>query len=291
VANNAKPAGAAATDGFSPPGTSPAVAIAAFGGWNDAGSAATDTVAFLANALGAEKFQLIDPEGYCDFQVNRPQVRFDVDGQRRLLWPSTDFMKAELNGQPIILIGGVEPSFRWGAYCDEILGMLAACQVERLIILGALLADVPHTRPVPVKLSSLDPATSKALNLEKSTYEGPAGIVTVLEHVAWHNLSLPGLVMWAAVPHYVASSPSPGAQLALLREVELQLGTEFDKTDLEDDAATWREGVDELASEDSEVSEYVSQLETAKDTLDSPAASGEALAKEFERYLRHRADE
>lgn len=272
------------------PTQAPPIAIAAFAGWNDAGSAATDTVSFLAEALGAEKFAVIDPEDYCDFQVNRPQARFDAEGQRRLLWPTTDFMETTVEGRPLILVNGVEPSIRWHTYCAEILEVLAARQIERLIILGALLADVPHTRPVPVNLSSMTEALTESLDLEKSTYEGPAGIVTVLEHTALHTKALPSLTMWAAVPHYVATSPSPKAQLALLSEVELQLGTQFDKTELDLEAATWQEGVDSFAAEDTEVAEYVAKLEAAKDTLDSPAASGEAMAKEFERYLRRRKD-
>lgn len=269
----------------------PPIAIAAFAGWNDAGAAATDTVTFLAEALEAEPFAVIDPEGFCDFQVNRPQAKFDAEGNRCLYWPTTDFLEGSANGRRLVLVNGVEPSFRWQAYCDEVLEVLASRGVEQLIILGALLADVPHTRPVPVKLTSLSTELSKALALEPSNYEGPAGIVGVLEYIAWTNAALPSLAMWAAVPHYVAATPSPKAQLALLGEVELQLGTEFDKTALYQDAANWQEGVDSLAAEDSEVTEYVAKLEAAKDTLDSPAATGEALAKELERYLRrHKAD-
>ena len=269
----------------------PPIAIAAFAGWNDAGAAATDTVTFIAEALEAEPFAVIDPEGYCDFQVNRPQAKFDADGNRHLLWPTTDFLEGSANGRRLVLVNGVEPSFRWRSYCDEVLEVLASRGIEQLIILGALLADVPHTRPVPIKVTSLSTKLSKSLALEPSTYEGPAGIVSVLEVAAWHNLALPSLAMWAAVPHYVAATPSPKAQLALLGEVELQLGTEFDKTDLFQEATSWQEGVDSLAAEDSEVAEYVAKLEEAKDTLDSPAATGEALAKEFERYLRrHKAD-
>jgi proteasome assembly chaperone (PAC2) family protein len=268
------------------------VAIAAFAGWNDAGSAATDTITYLASALHALPIASIDPEGFCDFQVNRPQARFDAQGERQIIWPSTDFMFGVTdNDTEVILVGGVEPSFHWRTYCDEILEILEDNDVNTLITVGALLADVPHSRPIPVHTTSIDPRVRRKLGIEQSHYEGPAGIVSVLEHAAWQRSGMPSLSLWAAVPHYVANPPSPKAQMALIHKIEEYLDHPIDITDLTDQARAWQEGVDTLAGEDTEIAEYVASLEAAKDALDSPASSGEALAKEFERYLQRRGED
>jgi predicted ATP-grasp superfamily ATP-dependent carboligase len=179
---------------------------------------------------------------------------------------------------------------RWRSYVDEVLGYAAELNVRTLVTLGALLADVPHTRPIPVTATSEDPDLMRRLAVEPSPYEGPTGIVGVLHDVA-SRAGIAGLSMWAAVPHYVGQAPSPKATLALLRRVEELLDVTVPLGDLPEDARAWEHGVDELAEEDGEIADYVRQLEEAKDTADLPEASGEAIAREFERYLRRRGDD
>jgi predicted ATP-grasp superfamily ATP-dependent carboligase len=186
-------------------------------------------------------------------------------------------------------VRGIEPSMRWRAFTKEVVGYAKQLRVSTLITLGALLADVPHTRPIPVTTTSDDEGLMRRLALEPSTYQGPTGIVGVLQDGAT-RAGIPGLSLWAAVPHYVAQPPSPKATLALLRRVEELLDVTVPFGDLPEDARAWEHGVDELAEEDGEIAEYVRQLEDAKDTAELPEASGEAIAREFERYLRRRDD-
>ncbi len=265
------------------------VLLAAFEGWNDAGAAATQAVAYLAEVWDAEQVDELDPEEYHDFQVNRPVVGTGPDGTREITWPTTSVSLATTpqTGRPVALVHGIEPSMRWRRYCSELLDIAAGLHVEWVVTVGALLADVPHTRPIPVTVSADDDAVATALDLERSTYEGPTGIVGVLQHEAAAR-GLKAVSLWAAVPHYVAHPPSPKATLALLHHLEQLLGEPIPLGELPDDAAAWQAGVDELAGEDSEIGEYVRQLEQAKDTADLPEASGEAIAREFERYLRRR---
>ena len=190
-------------------------------------------------------------------------------------------------GRQVVLVHGIEPSMRWRRYCAELLDIATGLHVRWVVGVGALLADVPHTRPIPVTVSSEDPELRAGLGLEPSTYEGPTGIVGVLTHdAALRGLS--ALSVWAAVPHYVAHPPSPKATLAILHRIEALTGEPVPLADLGAAAAAWQSGVDELASEDTEIGEYVHQLEQAKDTAELPEASGEAIAREFERYLRRR---
>ena len=265
------------------------VLLAAFEGWNDAGAAATQAVAYLAEVWDAEQVDELDPEEYHDFQVNRPVVAAGPDGTREITWPTTaiSLARAPQTGRSVALVHGIEPSMRWRRYCSELLDVAAGLHVEWVVTIGALLADVPHTRPIPVTVSADDPEVASALALDRTTYEGPTGIVGVLQHEATAR-GLKAVSLWAAVPHYVAHPPSPKATLALLHKVEQLLGEPIPMGELPEDAAAWQSGVDELAGEDSEIGEYVRQLEEAKDTADLPEASGEAIAREFERYLRRR---
>ncbi|MDR2348399.1 MAG: PAC2 family protein, partial [Bifidobacteriaceae bacterium] len=246
-------------------------AIAAFAGWNDAGSAATGAVRYVSDALKAAPVSSISPQGYCDFQVNRPLIRLDRDGQREIIWPSTEIFRAHLpGGRDLVLVAGVEPSFRWLDFCQELLGRLTDLGVDRLWLAGALLADVPHTRPFPVQLSSASPALAKEFKAEKPTYEGPAGIVAVLGHEALRQHQLESGSLWVPVPHYVGNPPSPKAELALVAKMAEVLGLDqLDTTELADEARAWSEGVEELASSDPEVAGYVSALEEAADELAS----------------------
>jgi len=276
------------TDAFVAPLRGP-VMLAAFEGWNDAGGAATQALIHLQEVWAAEQVAELDPEEYHDFQVSRPTVGVAEDGRRVIAWPSTSVTAATRpgSGEIVALVHGIEPSMRWRRFCSEVLDTAERLGVTTVVTLGALLADVPHSRPIPVTATSDDPDLQDALGLDASTYEGPTGIVGVLQHEATRR-GMRGLSVWAAVPHYVAHPPSPKATVALLARLEELLGEPIPLGDLPEDAEAWQHGVDELAAEDSEIAEYVAQLEEAKDTVELPEATGEAIAREFERYLRRR---
>ncbi|QIK83424.1 PAC2 family protein [Sanguibacter sp. HDW7] len=265
------------------------VLVAAFEGWNDAGGAATAAVLHLVEQLSATKVADIDPEEFYDFQVNRPVVATEEDGSRSLTWPTTTVAVVTLGDRRLVLVHATEPSMRWRTYCTELLRIADGLDVGTVVTLGGLLADVPHTRPIPVTATSDDPTTRALLDLPSSEYEGPTGIVGVLQSAARAH-GLRSFSVWAAVPHYVAHGPSPKATLAILSRLEELLGLTVPLGDLVDDARAWEDGVDVLAREDEEIAEYVGQLEAAKDAVDLPEASGDAIAREFERYLRRRED-
>lgn len=267
----------------------PAILLAAFEGWNDAGSAASHTLELVAEAWGARSVHELDPQDFHDFQVNRPLTTRDDDGTRVLKWPTTTISVATspVAGRTVLIVQGIEPSFRWLDFCDEILDVAEQWDVGSVVSIGALLADVPHTRPVPCQVTSDDPGVQALLGVEGSEYEGPSGIVGVLAHLAQER-GMHAMSLWAAVPHYVAQPPSPKATLALLSGLEELVGEPLPLGDLVEEARAWQAGVDELAEQDPEVAEYVRQLEEAKDTAELPEATGEAIAREFERYLRRR---
>ena len=268
------------------------VVIAAFEGWNDAAEAASSVVDHLMKVWNARVVAAIDPDDYYDFQVNRPTVGMDEHGFRKLTWPSTHVAVASPPNldRDVILVRGIEPNMRWRAFCAELLAAIDDLGGELVVTLGALLADTPHTRPIPVTGTATEPEIVDRLKLEQSTYEGPTGIVGVLQD-ACAKLDIPAASYWAAVPHYVAQPPCPKATLALLRRVEDLLDLPIPLADLEERARTWERSVDELAAEDSDVAEYIASLEQREPEVDLPEASGEAIAKEFERYLRRRGDE
>ena len=268
------------------------VVIAAFEGWNDAGDAASGAVEHLVEAWSARQVAELDPDPYYDFQVNRPYVRVVADGERRITWPTTRFWTCSPPGaeRDVVLVRGSEPNMRWRAFCDEVLGVSRALGAELVVTLGALLADSPHTRPVPVSGTASDPATTASLGLEPSRYEGPTGIVGVLQDACARG-ELPAVSFWAAVPHYVSSPPVPKATIALLRRIEDLLDLPVPLGELAEDARDWERSVDEIAAEDPEVQEYITSLEEREPEEDLPEASGEAIAKEFERYLRRGGDD
>ena len=265
------------------------VVIAAFEGWNDAADAASGLVDHLLEQWKAEIIGAVDPEEFYDFQVNRPVIGTDAHGHRRLTWPTTRIAiarPAELD-RDVILVRGIEPNMKWRQFCAE---LLAACDdlgAELVVTLGALLADTPHTRPIPVSGTASEPELVDRLDLEQSSYEGPTGIVGVFND-ACIQLDIPSVSYWAAVPHYVAQPPCPKATLALLGQLEELLQAPMPLGDLPEDAKAWERGVDELAAEDEDVADYVRALEETRDTTDLPEASGEAIAREFERYLQRR---
>ena len=265
------------------------VMVAAFAGWNDAAEAATDAVEHLHSVWNATPVARFDPEDYYDFQVHRPTVSLREDGGRDVEFPTTSISLARVPGasRDVLLVRGLEPSIRWRAFCRELLDFADNVDIELVVTVGALLADMPHTRPVQVTGTCTDPELGAGLGLQPSTYEGPTGIIGVLQHEA-DKRSTPGVSYWAAVPHYVGQPPCPKASLALLHRVEDLLDIPIPLGDLPERARAWERGVAELAAEDPEVAEYVESLEAEQEPTELPEASGDAIAKEFERYLRRR---
>lgn len=266
--------------------------VVAFEGWNDAAESASSTIKFLAEALKAEVVGQVDPEDYYDFQFTRPNVAFLADGSRNIIWPGTEICspaREVVDANPklaqINLLIGTEPSRRWKSFTAEIVELIEDREIDAVLFLGAMLADVPHSRPISVTATSQNEQARDELEIERSHYEGPIGILSVLS-IALEKAGIPTIALWASVPHYVHNTPSPKATLALLTEVERLLGVEFDHKNLAEEAFAWERGIDEVAESDEEMAGYIEQLEKAKDTFDSEAASGDALAMEFEKYLR-----
>lgn len=265
------------------------VLIAAFEGWNDAGDAATGVIEHLELLWDATPLAEIDPDEYYDFQVNRPTVSL-VDGvQRRIEWPTTriSVCRPPTADFDVVLIRGIEPNMRWRAFCGELLDIMRELNVRSVVTLGALLSDSPHTRPTPVSGSSYDPASAAKFGLEGSKYEGPTGIVGVLQDMCV-SVGIPAISFWAAVPHYVSQPPNPKATIALLHRIEEVLDFPVPMGELPQQADEWQKLVDEMAAEDEEVTEYIRNLEERDDEGEMQEASGDAIAKEFERYLRRR---
>lgn len=268
------------------------IMLAAFEGWNDAGEAASSALRHLHKLWGAKRVAVIEPDEFYDFQFTRPEVRFTSHGTRKIKWPLTRIAKVSVPNShlDVILVHGVEPSYRWRAYTAEILAHAAAYNVNYVVLVGSLLADVPHSRPIPVTATCDDDVLADRLGMEQSQYEGPVGIVGVLNELSL-LAGLPTISIWAAVPHYVGQAPSPKAELALLHRIEDFLGVPVVGEELTEDAQAWERGVNDLAAGDPEIAAYVRQLEEAKDTAELPEATGESIAKEFERYLRRRGRE
>jgi proteasome assembly chaperone (PAC2) family protein len=269
-----------------------AVLVAAFEGWNDAGDAATGSIEHLELVWDSQPLMAIDPDEYYDFQVNRPAVSM-VDGvTRRVSWPTTRLSVCRPPGAAfdLVLVRGIEPNMRWRAFCDELLDVIRALDVRVVVTLGALLSDTPHTRPTSVTGTSYDQASAVKYGLEKSRYEGPTGIVGVLQD-ACVAAGIPAISFWAGVPHYVSQPPNPKATIALLHSVEEVLDVPVPLAELPQQADEWQKLVDEMAAEDDEVTEYIRNLEQRDDEIDRGemgATSGDAIAREFERYLRRR---
>jgi proteasome assembly chaperone (PAC2) family protein len=268
------------------------IVVAAFEGWNDAGDAATGAVEHLELVWDAQPLTEIDPDDYYDFQVNRPTVSL-VDGvTRRITWPTTRFSYCRPPGADfdLVLIRGIEPNMRWRGFCRELLGLIHDLETSTVVTLGALLSDTPHTRPTQVSGTSYDSESAARYGLENSRYEGPTGIVGVLQDSCVAS-GIPAVSFWAGVPHYVSQPPNPKATLALLHAVEEVLDLPVPLAELPQQADEWQKLVDEMAAEDDEVTEYIRNLEERDDEIDESelkAASGDAIAREFERYLRRR---
>ena len=268
------------------------VLIAAFRGWNDGGQGASLAAGYLAKVWDARRFAEIDPEGFFDFQATRPQVRLEEGYTRRIDWPETIFYHARPHGidRDAVLLLGVEPNLRWRTFSGLIVDFARELEVELVVTLGALLADVPHTRDAPVTGSATDPALIEQLGLQASRYEGPTGIVGVL-HDACKRANIPSASLWAAVPHYVSLAPSPKAASALCARLADLLGAEIDTAELDEAAEAYVHQVSEAIATDEETSAYVEELERRIDELDeTDIPSGESLAAELSRFLREREE-
>jgi proteasome assembly chaperone (PAC2) family protein len=264
------------------------VAIAAFEGWNDAADASTAVVEHLEQEWGADPIASLDPEEFYDFQVNRPTVLQGEDDERRIEWPTTRFSVATPPDaeRDVVLIRGIEPSMRWRTFCDELLEVCHSLEVSRIVLLGALLADVPYTRPLPVSGSAATKKAAETFGLTATRYEGPTGIVGIL-HEACTRADLEALSFWVHVPHYANNPPCPKATLALLHRIEEVLDIPIPTTDLAEQAAEWEERLRLASEQDAELAEYVRELEQrAGDGMTQ--VSGDEIAQEFEKYLRRR---
>ena len=263
--------------------------VAAFRGWNDGAQAASLAASFLAQAWEARRFADIDPEEFFDFQATRPHVALEDGLTRRIDWPETAFYHAAIPGieRDAVLALGIEPNLRWRTFSAEIVELAGDLGVELVVTLGALLADVPHTRPAPVTGSATDPKLVEELGLASSRYEGPTGIVGVV-HDACRTAELPSASLWAAVPHYASLAASPKAALALCERLAGLLGTQFDLGDLERASEAYEQQVSEAVASDEETEAYVRQLEERRDALgdELDVPSGETLAAELTRFLR-----
>lgn len=263
--------------------------VAAFEGWNDAADAATSTVDHLLEEWDAEVFAELDPEDFYDFQAVRPVIQPTDTGLREIVWPTPTLYLAHPPHQDrdVLLLRAIEPNYRWATFCASVVELAKTAGVTELVTLGALLADSPHSRPVPLSGMTNDPVMLERLSLDQSRYAGPIGITSVLNDVA----SREGLVtasIWAAVPHYVAEPPCYKATQALLGALEDAIGVGLPQGVLREMADAWQRGADELIEQDQELAEYVTSLETERDAGELPEASGDAIAREFERYLRRR---
>jgi predicted ATP-grasp superfamily ATP-dependent carboligase len=264
--------------------------IAAFRGWNDGGQGASLAAGYLAKLWGAERFAEVDPENFFDFQATRPHVTLEEGVTRRIDWPATVFYHGRPPGldHDVVLLLGIEPNLRWRTFTDIVVGFANELGIELVVTLGALLADVPHTRPCPVTGTASDEQLVERLGLSASRYEGPTGVVGIL-HDACRGVDLPSVSLWAAVPHYVSLTPSPRAALALCERLGDLLGTSIETEELEEASAAYVDQVSEAVSSDPDTATYVEELEArADEILEEDVPSGEALAAELTRFLRNR---
>jgi proteasome assembly chaperone (PAC2) family protein len=267
--------------------------ICAFKGWNDAADAASSALTFVGGALRAQRFATIDPEEFYDFQSTRPRVAL-ADGQaREIQWPAVELYEARVPRAPrdLVLLAGSEPSLRWRTFTRVIVELAEALGTQLVVTLGALLADVPHTRPVAVTGLASDAGLVARLGLARSSYEGPTGIIGVL-HAACENGGLPSASLWAAVPHYVAAAPNPKAALALVRKLEGLVGVAVDASELESAASEYDRQVNLAVQSDPDVQAFVERLEQAAESESAettPLPSGDAIARELQRFLRQRS--
>jgi proteasome assembly chaperone (PAC2) family protein len=268
--------------------------VCAFTGWNDAGDAASAAVQFLGSSLDASRFATIDPEEFYDFQATRPKVSLIEGRTRRIDWPEVEIYAARVPRAPrdLVLLTGAEPSMRWRTFSRLIVDLAEALGCQMVVTLGALLADVPHSRPVPITGLSSDSGLVERLALPGTSYEGPTGIVGVL-HSACQEAGVPTASLWASVPHYVAAAPNPKAALALVRKLESLVGVNIDAGELESAAGDYERQVSMAVQSDPDVQAFVERLEAAAEQEEpslrpQDLPSGDVLAREFQRFLRQR---
>ena len=278
-----------------PPELRSPVLVAAFAGWNDAASAATTALEAAAVSLDSEVVAEIDPEEFYDFQANRPTIHLTEGQSRHIEWPANRLLSAEAPGaeRDLLLLHGTEPSTRWRTFSNAVIDAAERCGVEMVVTLGALIADVAHTRPVPITGLASDPDLVEQLGLGASTYEGPMGIVGVV-HDTCRQRGITSASLWAAVPHYAAAVPNPKAALALLRRLEGLLGVAVEASELEEASTRFDEQVDRAVAANPEIAELVTELEEQHaDSFDLgvDVPSGEAIAGELQKFLRQRGPE
>ena len=263
------------------------ILLAAFEGWNDAGESATGAINHLLTSWTHHKLGMMDPEDYYDFQVNRPAIKVDERVVREIIWPNTVLFEVSTPhlDNDFIIVKGIEPSMKWRTFANELLDIADDYEVSMSITLGALLSDTPHTRPITVTGSGAHPDVADRLGIEISKYEGPTGIIGVLQDAA-HQRGIDAVSLWASVPHYVSTPPCPKASLALINALEDFLDISIPQGDLPERSSSWEIQVNQMAAEDSEVGDYVKQLETSKEAAELPEVTAESIAREVERYLR-----
>ncbi|MEY4553871.1 MAG: hypothetical protein RL197_298 [Actinomycetota bacterium] len=262
--------------------------VVAFEGWNDAGESASNAARFLIEAIGGVEISEVDSQNYYDFQFARPQVSLDEDGKRVFRWPNSAVYRpalTELFNLRVLL--GVEPSRNWIEFAREIADTIEGEEIDSVVFLGAMLADAPHTRPIQITATSTNQLVCDSVPAEKSLYEGPVGILSILS-AEFEKREIPTMSLWAAVPHYVHNGPVPKSTLALINSLQELLGIQFDQGELPTEAFKWERAVDELAEADEDLAEYVSSLEKTRDENDE--ATGDTIAAEVEQFLRD-ADE
>jgi proteasome assembly chaperone (PAC2) family protein len=266
--------------------------VLAFSGWNDAASAATAALEAVAASLDSEVVARIDPEDFYDFQVNRPTIRLIEGEARHIDWPANTLLSVQVPTaeRDLVLLSGVEPNVRWRTFADSIIGAAERLGVQMVVSLGALMADVAHTRPVPITGLASDPDLVERLGMSRSSYEGPTGIVGVI-HDACRRHGMTSASLWAAVPHYVAAVPNPKAALALLRRLEGLTGVAVEASELEDASDRFTEQVDQAVGANPEIEELVRNLEASQEEdyqITQEMPSGDDIANEFQRFLRQR---
>jgi len=268
--------------------------VIAFSGWNDAAEAATGALSHLLGSWTDAEFDVVpeliadvDPEDFYDFQVNRPMVEIDESSVRALTWPGTQIfgLRTPTFDHDFVVVRGVEPSMKWKTFTADLLDLADDLEVDLVITLGSMLADAPHTRPITVSGSGAHPDIAQRLGVEISKYEGPTGILGVIQDGCVRR-GVDAVSLWAAVPHYASNSPSPKATLALVNALEDFLEISIPQGDLPEESSAWEIEVSEMAKEDSDVAEYVKALEESKDATDLPDVTGESIARELERFLR-----
>jgi proteasome assembly chaperone (PAC2) family protein len=280
------------------PRLSSPVLVAAFKGWNDAGEAASAALTFVHDHFDARDVARIDPEEFYDFTTVRPQVRLTEGRTRTIDWPANELSAARVPGAEgdLLMLRGTEPSLRWGRFCEAVVDTARELDARMVITLGALLADVPHSRPVSITGIASDGELLSRLGFDRTSYEGPTGIVGVLHH-ACAAAGVPSVSLWASVPHYVAAAPNPKVALALVRAFEGAAGVAVDAGELESAAEDYERQVSAAVASDPEVKAFVERLETAMDEVEAESEpeerdlpSADTIARDFQRFLRQRGE-